>query len=250
MKKISFTLLSLCLSPFSAFADNDDLKFSLTLSGSLSKGNTEHTMLETQFSAEKPLLKLDQSKLTLTTRYNDDGSDNKDLDLGAVYKYDKMLTNKKSVIFGVGSIHQLQSKKLDLNTMVLAGVGYDFCGDYLGDRCDYKISFGLGHEYKNPETDLSFNEVIASYRIKAENSITDQTTYKTSLWFRHPLYSDISERSIHDYTLLFTSQIKIKNVFRENSSLKIGLEDEYDNNPGTDVEKNDFRLKIGVGIEW
>ena len=214
---------------------NWDGSFSAGLNGS--SGNNENFNFRAGFSMQKETLR-NEARLDVTYTYaSSDGNANEN-ELNSNARYDWLLSDSKWRFYLIASYEYDDFQEWDHRVTFGPGIGYQVIKN---DRTDLLLRLapvlavrefgGKDNEWRaeiNPGLDF-------------QHKITKRQTFTTTLDF----YSEIGD--VDRYRFIGSAGWRIDMDPEAGLFLELGIEDEYDSDPGTDFKKNDFAYYATVG---
>ncbi|MFG0259558.1 MAG: YdiY family protein [Phycisphaerales bacterium JB041] len=216
-------------------ADNWDGSFSAGLNGS--SGNNENFSFRAGFSMKKETLR-NAAKFDVSYTYASTDGDASENEVNSHARYDWLIPDSKWRYYVTASYEYDDFQEWDHRITFGPGVGYQLIKN---DRTDLLLRLapvlavrefgGMDNDWRaeiNPGLDF-------------EHKITERQTFTTTLDF----YSEIGE--FENYRFVGSAGWRIDMDPEAGLFLELGIEDEYDSDPGEGFKKNDFAYYATVG---
>lgn len=208
--------------------------FSAGINGST--GNNENFNARAGFVIKKETTR-NEANADVTYTYASSDGDASENELNANARYDWLIPDSRWRVFVIGSYEYDEFQDWDHRVTIGPGVGYQ--------------------AIKNDKTDLLLRTAVLAVRefggsdddwraeinpgLDFEHKITDRQTFTTSLDF----YSEIGD--FDNYRFIGSAAWRVEMDPDAGLFLELGVEDEYDSNPGPGTKKNDFSYYASVG---
>ena len=237
MKKTSLGLLVAATSIASSFAQ-DDVKWDKTASFglTLTRGNSETLLATANIQADR---KGSDNEISLggTATYGEDGGQVNAKYLRGFGQYNRLFDDRLFGYLRVDALHD-EIADMDIRLSVGPGIGYYFLKD---DVATLTVEAGAAYVY---EQQGGFEDNYASVRFaeRYTRKINDNTNFWQSAEF---------QPQIDDWeNFLIMAEVGVESKITDNISLRVVLQDTYDNAPAAGRESNDIRLISGISYTF
>lgn len=202
------------------------------------EGNTETINLRTGVGVKR---ETENTTLTIDGRYRlstDRGDTTSNQALGNA-RFDYRIPDSRWGFFGEGKIEYDEFKDFDLRLDLLGGVTYAFIRNDTTSLVG-RAGAGVYREFGGPEDEWTPQGVLG---LRFEHAFNDRTKFIA--------YSDYfpSFEDIDDFRVISGAGIEVALNEKKSLMLKAGVEDRYDNQPGT-AEEHDIDFFITLGVVW
>lgn len=205
----------------------------------LEMGNTERLDVDAKVQTTRER-EMDRLKLSLRAEYteeNDSKTTNEALG-EATYEYD---IGERLFVFGQTQLEFDEFEDLDLRTVASGGVGL-FLIDT--ERQTLKIRFGLGYQYQR------FNDAVVTH----DGLVQLSYDYKLDVrgWFQFISEMDFfaNATDTRDWRFEAENAIEVPISSAEKWKLRLGLRNEYDNEPQPGVDSLDTTVFSALVYDW
>lgn len=214
----------------------DGWKGNVNLGLNGSTGNNENFNVRAAVSANKETLR-NEALFDLTYTYGSSDGDTDQNELDANARYDWLLRDSPWRVFIIGSYEYDEFQDWDHRVTIGPGVGYQAIKT---ERTDLLLRGAVlaVREFGGSDDDW---RAELNPGLDFAHQITERQSFVSTLDF----YSDVSE--LGDYRFIGSAAWRIEVDPENNLFLEIGVEDEYDSDPGPDTKKNDFSYYASLG---
>lgn len=216
-------------------ASNWDGSFSAGLNGS--SGNNENFSFRAGFSMKKETLR-NAAKFDVSYTYASTDGDASENEVNSSARYDWLFPDSKWRLYVTASYEYDDFQEWDHRVTFGPGIGYQAIKN---DRTDLLLRIApvlAVREFGGKDNDW---RAEVNPGLDFEHKITDRQTFTTTLDF----YSEIGE--FENYRFIGSAGWRIDMDPEAGLFLELGIEDEYDSDPGEGFKKNDFAYYATVG---
>lgn len=216
-------------------SSNWDGSFSAGLNGS--SGNNENFSFRAGFSMKKETLR-NAAKFDVSYTYASTNGDASENEVNSHARYDWLIPDSKWRYYVTASYEYDDFQEWDHRITFGPGVGYQAIKN---DRTDLLLRIApvlAVREFGGKDNDW---RAEVNPGLDFEHKINDRQTFTTTLDF----YSEIGE--FENYRFIGSAGWRINMDPDAGLFLELGVEDEYDSDPGEGFKKNDFAYYATVG---
>ena len=218
----------------------DGLKTTLSLGGTLTRGNSETVQGNATLAVEGEKTRLGSLRTGIEANYGESVVDDErstTVDNAKFHANVRKTLSERTFAYVAGSVLYDDIARIDYRATVGPGLGV-----YLVKTDSASLSVEAGSVYVWEEVDGLRDDYVA-YRLAERFELALSETSK--LW-QSAEYVPQAE-DFKDY--LITAELGIEAAVNSRVNVRLVLQNKYDNRPAEDVEKNDLTLIAGIGVK-